>query len=281
MSNKYKLICLDLDGTFLTSKRKLNKKTLNYIKALHKKGINISISTGRPSFDAKFHADQVGKDVYYIASNGAVLGHNIKDELFYEESFTDVALSKIVDETKKYRIKPIFYTKNDIILWGPRNFLVHMIIALVAAKQLFKYMRYFLSFKKIDSYTRDKNDAVEKAVYYTRSNTLLNRIKNHLGEELFDLAITDDSCIEITPKGVNKARGVKELIDHLGITKEEVIAFGDSENDIEMLKFAGCGVAVGNACQRVKDIADQVCDTNDNDGIYKLLHEIYGDLNTN
>ncbi len=91
----------------------------------------------------------------------------------------------------------------------------------------------------------------------------------------FEVAVTSEICFEITEKGMNKSYGVKKLIEHIQIPVEKVIAFGDSENDREMLKYVGLGVAMGNAPAEIKAIAKTITDTNDQDGVAKLLHQLY------
>jgi Cof subfamily protein (haloacid dehalogenase superfamily) len=77
--------------------------------------------------------------------------------------------------------------------------------------------------------------------------------------------------VEIVPENVDKGKSLQKLGEHLGISRDEIMAFGDGENDIEMLKFAGIGVAMGNADDRVKESADYVTDSVDDDGIIHAL----------
>ena len=79
--------------------------------------------------------------------------------------------------------------------------------------------------------------------------------------------------LEFTENGVTKGSSIKQLIKKIGITKEEVIAVGDSYNDLSMIKFAGLGVAMGNAPDDIKQVADHITDTNMNDGVAKVVEE--------
>jgi len=278
MKNDYKLICLDLDGTFLTSKHKLNQKTLSYVRKLIQNGINVSITTGRANFDARHHAVQMGESVYYASSNGASFGRTDQDHLIYEEGLSEIAIDKINATSKKLDMKPVFYTRDMILVNGLRSFMIHYMFYFFGERSLLKYLKFFKSNKKQTEYYRMNDYKVQKVLVFSRKTEELEAYKKELGDTDFDLAVTTGLCLEITPKGVNKAKGVKALARELNITKDEVIAFGDSENDIEMLKYVGCGVAMGNADQKVKEIADFVTDSNDDDGIYNKLHTIYGDL---
>ena len=79
--------------------------------------------------------------------------------------------------------------------------------------------------------------------------------------------------VEIITKGINKGLAISWLCDRYGIPIEDTIAIGDSENDIAMIKTAGLGVAMGNAMPLVKQSADYIADTNDNDGVAKVIYE--------
>ena len=86
------------------------------------------------------------------------------------------------------------------------------------------------------------------------------------------MMFTANFYYEYCPKGINKGTSIRMAMEKLHIRPQEVIAFGDAENDISMLEYAGIGVAMGNATEKVKEIADEVTDTNDNDGIAKSLY---------
>ena len=79
--------------------------------------------------------------------------------------------------------------------------------------------------------------------------------------------------IEFVPKGITKNKALENLCKKLNICKNEVIAIGDAENDIQMLKFAGMGIAMGNADEKTKSISDYITDSNNNDGVAKALEK--------
>lgn len=274
----YKLICLDLDGTLLTSKHKLNTKTVEYLKKLVNNGIYVSITTGRANYDAKYHANQIGEETYFVASNGASFGQNNQENLFYEESLDEESVNKIIEVCNEFKIKPVFYTRKHILILSLKNYVIHVLFVLLGAKHLRKYLKFFTRTKNLIAFYKNNNYMIQKAIIFISDNDDIERMKDLLGHDQFDIAVTVGFCIEITPKGINKAHGIKELISKLDIDSSEVIAFGDSENDIEMLKYVGMGVAMGNADDSVKEIADEVTGTNDEDGIYCKLVEIFGEL---
>lgn len=84
---------------------------------------------------------------------------------------------------------------------------------------------------------------------------------------------SQDNILEILPKGVSKASALRELVEDLGLSADQVMAIGDAPNDIEMLNYAGLGVAMGNASETIKRLADQVTVTNDEAGVAQAIHQ--------
>ena len=150
-----------------------------------------------------------------------------------------------------------------------------------------------IPFKFIDEHGAYIN-YVNDTVITTQESTMgaIPSVGKYKGEKIYQivafvsdkerkiLEVTLDECaitswnatgIDITPKGGGKATGIKQYLEQNNLKQEEVMAFGDGENDIDMLKYAGIGVAMGNASAHVKACADYVTDTVDNGGILKAL----------
>ena len=100
----------------------------------------------------------------------------------------------------------------------------------------------------------------------------LDALKEALSD--YDVLMVGPAWMEIMPKGVSKASALEKIAAKNGYTMNEVMAFGDAENDIQMLKRAGVGVAMGNAMDEVKEIADIITDTNLNNGIGKIIDKM-------
>lgn len=94
-------------------------------------------------------------------------------------------------------------------------------------------------------------------------------------EDYYTVLYTEKHLRELVPAGYSKATGMELICNHLGIERNDVYAFGDSANDLDMLRFAGCGIAMGNACQIAKETADYVTRSIDRDGIYMGLKEFH------
>ena len=98
-------------------------------------------------------------------------------------------------------------------------------------------------------------------------------INKYLPNDLDEIFINGMSLILIKHKEAIKSNGVAALAEHWGIKQSEIVAFGDSEIDIDLLEYCGIGIAVGNAPDEIKAVADYICETNDNDGVAKWLEE--------
>lgn len=131
------------------------------------------------------------------------------------------------------------------------------------------------------------NDILKFTIIEENNTSILPVIKEEL-ETIEGLKITSswENNIEIMSEGVDKGQAIKMLCEHLNIGRSEIMAFGDNYNDIEMLEYAGLGVAMGNSNDDIKEIADYVTDTNEESGfanaIFKFMDtDEVGDLATN
>jgi len=113
-----------------------------------------------------------------------------------------------------------------------------------------------------------------KILFIPESKENVSDVKQNTEHLNIDIIDSGFNFVEIVPRGVNKGTALKLVSDMLKIEQKDIIAFGDNENDIEMLQFAGTGVAMSNAPDHVKAKADIITDTNDNDGVYKILEKI-------
>ena len=109
-----------------------------------------------------------------------------------------------------------------------------------------------------------------------RSADMAAELARHVGPRGDITYSTNNGLVEIVPLGVSKATGVQEIAGPLGIPSDEVVAFGDMPNDVPMLLWAGCGVAMGNAHPDVLAVADEVTASNSDDGVGRLLERWWG-----
>ncbi|MBF4694850.1 Cof-type HAD-IIB family hydrolase [Fusibacter ferrireducens] len=275
MSPKYKMVCLDLDGTLLNSKNKISEQTLSTLREVEKRGIKIVVVTGRAGFDAKRHAEMISKDAYFIGSNGAVSGSVSDDKLIHENPFSGTVLTEILTWANEMNINPVLYSNKKIFVTGFREYLMHLYYAKKMKLDTNRYLSFKSKKKWKMSMWNQSDMKIHKIVFFAIRSKKMNYFESILRKhKKIEMALTGKGCFELTDKGINKSYGIKILSEYFGIDKTEIIAFGDSENDLEMIKYVGCGVAMQNATSQVKAISDRITASNDDEGVSIMLKEM-------
>ena len=261
----YKLIVCDMDGTLLTSNHKISDHTANIIKKIEDSGIKFMIATGRPYLDARYYRDSLKLKSYLITSNGA-RAHNEANKPIVVENIPKELVKRLLDYKVGKDIHRNIYLNDDWIIEYEIDGLV----------EFHKESGYGFS---IDDLNKYENEEVAKVFFLGQNEEIENLEKEMEKDFKDDLSITISSpfCLEFMKKGVNKAETLKKVLKLLDIKAEEVIAFGDSMNDYEMLSLVGKPFVMGNANQRLIDALPnvEVVGNNNEDGIGKKLIEIF------
>lgn len=270
---KYKLICIDMDGTLLSDKHEVPELNKEMIKRATELGVKIAITTGRIFTSAKRYSDLIGTDTPIIASNGAYIREKDKDEVIYESNLSKEQFYKILEVIKKYNLNVYFNTCDTMITESviPDNHAYKTMDAELADEYKIKFKENADFDKVFDEF----NGKILKAICIEDENKDdLNKAKEEM-QKYDDLEVVSSwhNNFEVMPKGTSKGNAVKILAQMLGIDREEVICIGDSENDLSMIKYAGLGVAMGNALDIVKENADYITDTNSNAGVGKVIQK--------
>lgn len=261
-----------MDGTFLTDNKNVSERNLNAVKKASEMGVKIAVCTGRIYTSARFYGELIGVKAPVIASNGAYIRNEEKDEVIYKSTLGYENSNRILESLRKYNIYPHYNSPDTIFT------------------EKIVYSSFFYS-------KMNEDLPEEKKINICVSENWQETFRNNQDEILKCIAIDDDiekiTCakqemknigdfevvssgrnnFEVMNKGVSKGRAVEILAGYYGINKEQVICIGDNENDISMIKYAGLGIAMGNAEQCVKDVADYVTDTNENHGVAKAIEK--------
>lgn len=274
----YKLVFFDIDGTLLTERKKIPNSARKAIQDLKKKGITPVIATGR----APFRIDEILKELdiqthitlngQYVVYEGEVIHHN-------PLSVDSVKRLALAAETNKQRIA--FCGSDEIlgtslVTFGQKGLLKKMIqqVPIAPPKKVMRLVtRYIGSSKK-----------VKPVLPHYYENRVIYQCIIHTTEEYDDFyqeAFPDchftrwnPYSVDVISKGMSKAVGIEKLIDHMGIDVSETAAFGDGLNDIEMLQAVGMGVAMENGRSELKQIADAITASPENNGILKGLQKM-------
>lgn len=269
---KYKMICIDMDGTLLNSKKKLSNGNREALKKAYENGVHIIICTGRNSRSALYFANEIGVQSALIANNGALVLDEDGEVLIFKEALEKKQCEKILEVGKLYNSIPNFHGLGKIYLNSKfRRFINNMFFNRNIPEK-YKIENIYLNKANAWSNVFDNKKEVFGKCIFLDKNKKLKKIEEVLNKDgSFEITYSGKFCLEINNKGVSKGRAVKILGEHYGIKQEEIICIGDNGNDISMIKYAGLGVAMKNGTDAVKEIANYITDTNDNDGVAKVV----------
>lgn len=271
----YKLIATDCDGTILNSQGYLPREIIDTFRALHNKGIHIVIVTGRSDILAKDYLDELDINCPVIGCNGATLVNFYTNKNYFINAMDSESLNKLFDMCKTHNIgikaftPDTCYTNDRALYEGGIN--------LITVKYTRK-MKYSINYELVDDmHSVSSLGNVIKAVIIESDIPKLLNIRDKINENIPNLKAVQSNwnCIDINNKSVSKGNALIKYAEMLNISPDEIIAFGDSENDVSMIKAAGLGVAVSNAADCVKEAADEITDTNDNFGVAKFLKKLF------
>jgi Cof subfamily protein (haloacid dehalogenase superfamily) len=263
---KYKMIVTDLDDTLLNSKKQVSPIDKEAIMKAQKAGIKFIFASGRPTFAMKELAQELKLADYgsYILSfNGSIITECSTGKNITEESLTKEDIHLMYDFSKKHNTHILTYINDEIISETDSEY-IDVEVNLTKMNH-----RKVEDFKKTVDRDAVKCMLLEEPSYLKKVE---EELKKEYGNK-YSIAISKPFFLEVTKLGVDKGTAVKKLADILGIKIEEVIAAGDSFNDLPMLKAAGTSVAVANAQPEIKEIVDFVVSSNDEGGMAELINK--------
>ena len=268
---KYRAVVSDLDGTLLGLDHMPSKYTKKIVNKLIEKGIKFYIATGRNYNQTKIILDDLDIKIPLIKSNGAII-YDEDVKLIKEETINKKDVETILSiDYKKYGINIIqnFYCGND---WYTRKGGRKRILSTVDFD--FNVLPKEIIHKKV------LNKKVHKIFYFGEPQELKKLEEELLSKMSEDVALIYvlDHCMEIFSKKANKAIAAKFLLEKENIGLDEVVSFGDGENDFELLTEVGQGYMMGNAIERLKNLLPKdfpAVDKNSEDGEAKKLVELF------
>jgi len=262
----YKLIAVDMDGTLLNEDKKITKHTKDVISQAKKIGKKVVLSTGRPLKGVRRYVEELNlldEDDYVITFNGALV-QSTKDE----NIILDIPLS-YEDYAELYKVSQELgvniHALTDKSVLTPKNN---------------EYTQIEIRINQIP--------LIESPVEEVEPDTLIVKVMFIDKPELLDQAFANlpqwvldkytivrstPYFLEFLDLRVNKGIGVSAVAEKLGLTKEEVICVGDAENDLAMIEYAGLGVAMGNATEQIKKVADYITRSNAEEGVAHVIEK--------
>ncbi len=265
-----KLFAIDMDGTLLNSKKELLEETKQYFKEFHTKGTDtlLVLCTGRPETGIRPYLKDLGyleENHYIISQNGANIYESQTGKRLMDAFLDSNAIQKWIEFGKKHGVSVMgagvdYYYAFDEEPTEWMEFDVKIVNGSI--KRITKEESLSTDFYKLlllgDEEQLDGFETIIPKEW--RDEFYVVRSQKYL--------------VEVLKKGVNKAFGLEKLAAELNIDPCEIAAIGDAANDIEMLEYAGLAIAMGNASRDVKAIANIVTDTNENNGVIKVIDKL-------
>lgn len=273
-----KVIALDLDGTLLNSKGDINPLTKQTLIALQQQGHHVVLATGRPTpgvlkSAAQLELDQ--HDGYVLTFNGGHVMNYATGEVIYENPLQLELAKEVLSYLKNFDVVPMIYLNDYMYVED-----VYAGFVEVDGKTLniLEYEARSCNYKlaEVDSLLDFITTPLSKILITGNVDYLAQHVdvfKKHF-EGRVTIAKSAPFFIEFTNNGVDKGKSLEHILKRLDLTKEAMISFGDGMNDYSMLKAAGIGVAMGNAQDQLKEIADFHTTSNDEDGIVHALKQL-------
>ena len=264
---KYKLLVLDLDGTLTNSKKEITAHTLDTLIRAQEQGLKIVLASGRPTYGVAPLANKLQLEKYegYILSynGGEIIDWKTK-EMMYKNLLDPTVLPYLYKCAKDNDFAIVTYENEFVLTEKPDD-------EYVIKEALLNVM----TIKKVDNFLDAVKHPVAKCLIVGEPERLAV-LEKEMQETLKDkmgVFRSEPYFLELVPKGIDKARSLEVLLKERGMTKEEMMAVGDGFNDLSMIRYAGMGVAMANAQTVVRDSADFITLSNDEDGVAHVVEK--------
>jgi Cof subfamily protein (haloacid dehalogenase superfamily) len=249
-----KIVFFDIDGTLVNDDKQIPESTKESILQLTKNGIHVAIATGRGPFMFEPIRKELNIDSF-VSFNGSYVV--FKDEVIQKVPLSTEAIIKIEEEAEKAG-HPLVYLDHTQATCNADN---HEIIKNCTFNLMPNYPAYHPAYYK-------ENEVYQVLLFCQEQHEKGYR-DGYKGT--FDFIRWHEDALDILPTGGSKAKGIEAFMKKMNMKPENVYAFGDALNDIEMLKTVGTGIAMGNGLPEAKEAADYITKSVDDDGIYHGL----------
>lgn len=267
MHTTQKVLVLDIDGTLTNSKKQITQKTLTALLQMQEAGHIVVLASGRPTHGIQNVAKKLRLEEYggYILSfNGGKIINCKTHETIYQKIMPLTVIPPIYEMACSYHMGMVTYTESTVITGTPID--KHM---------AFEAKINEMEIKQVDNFIEAITFDVNKLLL-TADPDIAARVEVELqqlwGDQL-SIYRSEPFFLEIMPQGIDKAASLEVLLKHLGLTKKEAICCGDGFNDMSMIQYAGIGVAMSNAQPVVKEVADYITTSNDEDGLIPVIEK--------
>jgi HAD-superfamily hydrolase, subfamily IIB len=257
------LVAMDLDDTLLRDDWTISPRVVKAIQRAREQGVKITLATGRMPISARPYAEQLKLDVPAITYNGAMIQQVLSGEILFRRVIPSPLASEIVQDVLQKGFYVQVYLKDRVV-----------------TSQLKKWSRNYSRISSVHIEEADlpillseEPEGVEKILLMAEESDL-DRLAPSLGQrygEKVHITKSKSCFLEMIDCKVNKGVALASLAEKFGIAQKDIMAIGDSFNDLEMIKYAGLGVAMGNARREIREQANIVTATNQEDGVAQAI----------
>lgn len=264
-----RLVATDLDGTLLHDDLSVSPRTRAALDAARAAGVQVVPVTARQPIGLRQIAEEAGFDEWAVCSNGALGVHLKSGEVIFEQTVGVAVQRRLASALKPLVDGLLFVSVRD----GGEGFVPQQGYTAIAADRDHKRdvatmgshtLEEVLAEPSLKLIVRHPDRPVDELLDIVRGAGVAGFAATHSGAPF----------VEVMAEGISKAWGIARLCDRLGITAEEVLAFGDAPNDAELLAWAGRGVAVANASAAALAAADEISPSNEEDGVAQVLEKL-------
>lgn len=268
----YRLLALDMDGTLLTSDKRVSARTRDALKRLAAEGVPIAFSTGRNTLELGAYRDELSFIRYASLMSGAAVFDFVEGVAISQRPIdTPLAYELVQRATQEDPMIHVMTLSESVARQADIDRMPHLGMAI--------YQGMFQSIC-----TRMEDPAqwvlahageVMKLNLYHHSEESRARTRERIADLPLTIADSEETALECSALGMSKAQGLRDLCAYLGITMDEVVAVGDAPNDLDALHAVGMPVAMGNATPEVRAVARITVADNDHDGIVDVVEQLF------
>ncbi|SHJ36857.1 hypothetical protein SAMN02745975_01933 [Geosporobacter subterraneus DSM 17957] len=261
----YKMVAIDLDDTLLDNDNQISRQNKEVIERLLDKGMIVTIISGRSYASIKRYVDLLRLKHLCGSLNGASIILPENDEIVYRRAIHHDICRELIIEIEPLGVHINYYHDSKVL-------------SSKQTKQAEAYMQ--LTNIEIDYVSSLKEYSREYAatkILLIDDNEKLEPIRQKISPKFIEnvnISYSKPIFLEIFNKDVSKGKALQYIAEYYGIQREEIIAIGDGETDISMIEYAGIGIAMGNSSQRVKEKANYIAETNQQNGVAKILEKL-------
>ncbi|WP_127532829.1 Cof-type HAD-IIB family hydrolase [Paenibacillus kobensis] len=259
---KYKLVALDLDGTLLDSGGQVSDKHIEAVKKAHKAGVHVVIATGRYPMQTERIIQTLDFDGIVVSNEGAITFKSKTKEIIQQYSYTVDDIAPLIDSCRRNGVHFSLTTAFE-----------HY-VEFMSPQQIDKYIQYEIQHTLHDDVMKLQEPVMKLTI---DDEKRANGWQHFVPPSSIKLRADYDHFKEYVHQQSSKTNGLRKVLEYYSVHPSEVIAIGDYYNDLDMIEYAGLGIAMGNSPDEVKAKAGDVTGTNDEDGVYYALEKhLYG-----